>query len=117
MVEADLGGDDTPDTLTARGTEGPDAFKAGITGITGVGARTRSPTPTRRATCTRIAALGGDDTFATGIGVDGKAVVTFDGGDGDDTVNYSGTNAPRRSRSSPTACSPASARRRRPRPT
>ena len=41
-----------------------------------------------------IAALGGDDTLATGLGVGGTAVVTFDGGGGDDTVNYSGTNGP-----------------------
>ena len=93
-VEADLGGDDTPDTLTARGTEGPDAFKAGITGITGVGARTEVFNADATGDVHAIAALGGDDTFATGIGVDGKAVVAFDGGNGDDTVTYSGTSGP-----------------------
>jgi Ca2+-binding RTX toxin-like protein len=92
VVEADLGGDDTPDSLTARGTEGPDAFKAGITGISGVGARTEVFNADATGDVHQVAALGGDDTFATGIGVDGKAVVAFDGGAGDDTVNYSGTN-------------------------
>ena len=118
MVEADLGGDDTPDTLTARGTEGPDVFKAGITGVTGVGARTEVFNADATGDVHAIAALGGDDTFATGIGVDGKAVVAFDGGGGDDTVNYSGTNGAGDDRASwPTARSRASARRRRRRPT
>ena len=75
LVEADLGGDDTPDTLTARGTEGPDAFKAGITGISGVGARTEVFNADATGDVHQVAALGGDDTFAIGIGVDGKAVV------------------------------------------
>ncbi len=93
VVEADLGGDATPDTLTARGTEGPDAFKAGINGVTGVGARTEVFNADPTGDVHQIAALGGDDTFATGVGVDGTAVVTFDGGGGDDAVDYSGTNA------------------------
>jgi predicted ester cyclase len=92
VVEADLGGDGIPDSLTARGTEGPDAFKAGVTGITGVGARTEVFNADPTGDVHQIAALGGDDTFATGIGVDGTAVATFDGGFGDDTVTYSGTN-------------------------
>ncbi len=91
VVEADLGGDGVADTLTHRGTEGPDAFRAGVTGVTGVGARTEvfyaDPGDVHA-----IAGLGGDDTFATGIGVDDKGVVAFDGGGGDDTVTYSGTN-------------------------
>ena len=92
VVEADLGGDDTPDSLTKRGTEGPDAFKVGPTEITGVGARTAVTSADATGDVHGIAALGGDDTLATGLGVGGTAVVTFDGGGGDDTVNYSGTN-------------------------
>jgi Ca2+-binding RTX toxin-like protein len=92
VVEADLGGDAQPDSLTARGTEGPDAFKSGVTGITGVGARTEVFNADPTGDVHAIAGLGGDDTFATGIGVDGTAVATFDGGAGDDTVTYSGTN-------------------------
>ncbi|HEX6024252.1 MAG TPA: hypothetical protein VFZ00_19845 [Solirubrobacter sp.] len=91
VVEADLGGDGLVDTLTHRGTEGPDAFKADILGVTGAGVRTEvfhaDPTDVHG-----IAALGGDDTFTTGIGVDDKGVVTFDGGGGQDAVTYSGTN-------------------------
>ena len=117
VVEADLGGDDTPDTLTARGTEGPDAFKTGITGVTGVGARTEVFHADATGDVHAIAGLGGDDTFATGIGVDGKAEIAFDGGNGDDTVTYSGTNGPRRSGSWLTAPSRGSARRRGRRPT
>jgi Ca2+-binding RTX toxin-like protein len=92
VVEADLGGDDTPDSLTKRGTEGPDAFKVSPTEIIGVGARTTVTGADATGDSHGIAALGGDDTLATGLGVTGTAVVTFDGGGGDDTVNYSGTN-------------------------
>ena len=94
VVEAELGGDDTPDSLTKRGTEGPDAFKVGPTEITGVGARTTVTSADATGDVHGIAALGGDDTLATGLGVGGTAVVTFDGGGDDDTVNYSGTNGP-----------------------
>ena len=90
-VEADFTADGAADSLISRGTEGPDAFKVGPTGITGVGARTRVIDGDTTGDFLTVAALGGDDTIATGIVPLGPAWVSIDGGAGDDVTTYAGT--------------------------
>ena len=91
VVEADFTADGAADSLISRGTEGPDAFKVGATGITGVGARTRVINGDTTGDFLTVAALGGDDTIDTGIVPLGPAWVSIDGGAGDDVTNYAGT--------------------------
>ena len=90
-VEVDLGADGLPDTVTARGTEGDDAFVAGASGITGVGARTSVTGADATGDVFGLAALGGADTITSGIDALGSAVVTVDGGADADALRYSGT--------------------------
>ena len=90
-VEADFTADGVSDSLISRGTEGPDAFKVGSTGITGVGARTRVVNGDTTGDFLTVAALGGDDTIDTGIVPLGPAWVSIDGGAGTDVTNYAGT--------------------------
>ena len=94
MVEADLGGDDTPDTLTARGTEGPDAFKAGITGVTGVGARTEVFNADATGDVHAIAGARRRRHVRHGHRRRRQGRGHVRRRRGDDTLNYSGTNGP-----------------------
>ena len=40
-----------------------------------------------------VQTLGGDDTIDAGVGISGPAAVNVDGGEGSDTVTYSGTRS------------------------
>jgi hypothetical protein len=92
------GGDGQPDTVVARGTEGPD--EADVTAddgrivVGGLAAQTRVAGSEATHDSVNVATLGGADALATGVGITGPAEVNLDGGDGADTATYDGTAEP-----------------------
>ena len=101
LVDVDLnagggGGDDgQPDTVTARGTDGPDRIQLTAPGrfptVSGLAAEVLVEGAQETNDSVGVATLGGDDTITTGREVAGPESVNVDGGDGDDTVRYDGT--------------------------
>ena len=94
-------GDGQPDTVTANGTDDPDTAHvgsdpAGDVVVSGLATELRvsggeSATGTSPGDTVQVDTLGGDDTITNGIGVSGPAGIGIDGGEGSDTVAYSGT--------------------------
>ncbi len=95
-------GDGQPDTVIADGTDDPDTVHVGsdpagdvvVSGLAtelqvsgGESATSASPGDT-----VQVNTLGGDDTITNGIGVSGPAGIAIDGGQGSDSVTYSGTH-------------------------
>ena len=94
-------GDGQPDTVTANGTDGADnvdvgSDPAGDVVVSGLGAQLQvsggeAATSASPGDTVQVNTLGGDDTITNGIGVSGLAGIDIDGGEGSDTVTYSGT--------------------------
>ena len=94
-------GDGQPDTVIANGTDGADTVRVGSdpTGdvvVSGLAAQLRvsgseAATSGSPGDTVQVDTLGGDDTITNGIGVSGPAGIGIDGGEGSDTVTYSGT--------------------------
>jgi Ca2+-binding RTX toxin-like protein len=94
-------GDGQPDTVTADGTDGSDTLHVGFDPAGDVVVSGRATelrvsgsepvTSTSPGDTVRVNTLGGDDTITNGIGVSGPAAIGIDGGEGSDTVTYSGT--------------------------
>ena len=94
-------GDGQPDTVTANGTDGADTVRvgsdpAGDVVVSGLAAQLRvsgseAATSGSPGDTVQVDTLGGDDTITNGIGVSGPAGIGIDGGEGSDTVTYSGT--------------------------
>lgn len=89
-------GDEAADAVTELGTDGPDQVQVGarngnvlISGLS-VALHVTGSEPTDRV---GVQTLGGDDTITTGVGIPGAAAVAVDGGEGNDTVTYSGSPA------------------------
>ena len=94
-------GDGQSDTVIANGTGGADTVHVGsdTTGdvvVSGLAAELRvsgseAATSASPGDTVQVNTLGGDDTITNGIGVSGPAGIGIDGGEGSDTVTYSGT--------------------------
>ena len=95
-------GDGQPDTVTADGTDEPDTVhvgsdSAGDVVVSGRATELRvsgsePATSTSPGDTVQVNTLSGDDTITNGIGVSGPAAIGIDGGEGSDTVTYSGTH-------------------------
>jgi Ca2+-binding RTX toxin-like protein len=87
-------GDGAADAVTAFGTAGADHVKIGSSAgnvlVSGAGAQLQV-TGSETTDTVGVSTLGGNDTVNTGVTVPGPAAVAIDGGDGTDTVTYSGT--------------------------
>jgi Ca2+-binding RTX toxin-like protein len=101
-VEVDLAavggaGDGQADTVVLRATEEADDVEVEPSPsavVADAGAALLVVTGSEEAhDSVRVAALGGDDTIETGIGLAGPAPVDVDGGEGHDTAQYSGTSS------------------------
>ena len=94
-------GDEQPDTVTANGTDDPDTAHvgsdpAGDVVVSGLATELRvsggePATGISPGDTVQVDTLDGDDTITNGIGVSGPAGIGIDGGEGSDTVAYSGT--------------------------
>ncbi len=89
------GGDAVADTVIDRGTDNADSVKVGGSGgavaVSGSsGAETRV-SGGEAIDAVNVAALGGADAIAVGVGIPGPAEVNVDGGDGADKTTYAGT--------------------------
>jgi Ca2+-binding RTX toxin-like protein len=88
-------GDGAADTVTALGTTGPDhatvSERGGNVIVSGLGAQLQVTGADPALDTVGVSTLGGEDTIDTGVGIAGPAAVDIDGGDGTDTVTYSGT--------------------------
>jgi Ca2+-binding RTX toxin-like protein len=88
-------GDGAADTVTAFGTTGSDhatvSARDGNVIVSGLGAQLQVTGADPALDTVGVSTLGGDDTIDTGVGIAGPAAVDIDGGDGTDTVTYSGT--------------------------
>jgi Ca2+-binding RTX toxin-like protein len=94
-------GDGAADTVITDGTDGPDSVRlgsdaAGDVVVNGLAAQLQvagaePASATSAGDTVQINTLGGDDTISNRIGVSGPAAIAIDGGDGSDTVTYSGT--------------------------
>jgi hypothetical protein len=92
-ADVDLGADGAADTVTARGTDGPDsvAFTSANGAIRVSGLSTDvSVTGAEPLDDVRAETLGDDDKFASGVATAGSATVTADGGTGVDDVLLGG---------------------------
>jgi len=91
------GGDGSPDTVIANGTDGADYVDVGSDGATAVGSRLSRQVRVAGGEPTldnvNVATLGEADTIDAGVDFAGSAPVTIDGGEGSDTTSYDGTNA------------------------
>ena len=93
-ADVDLGADGAADTVAVRGTDGPDnaAFTSSDGAIHVDGLSTDvAVTGAEPLDDVRAEALGGDDTFVSGVTTAGSATVTADGGTGVDHAVYKGT--------------------------
>jgi predicted ester cyclase len=102
-VDADLGatgggGDGAADSVTARGTDGPDDVSLSSPGgfpiVSGLFAEVIVESAEAALDDVNVATLGGADTIRTGREVFGPASYNVDGGDGDDVTRYAGTDQP-----------------------
>jgi hypothetical protein len=94
-------GDGQADKVTATGTDGADSVHvgsnpAGDVVVSGLAAQllvsgSEAATSSSPGDTTQVHTVGGDDTITNGIGVSGPAGIGIDGGNGSDTVTYSGT--------------------------
>jgi Ca2+-binding RTX toxin-like protein len=94
-------GDGQPDTVSADGTSGADTVHvhsdpAGDVVVSGLATElqvsgSEAATSASAGDTVQVDTLGGDDTITNGIGVSGPVGIGIDGGEGSDTVTYSGT--------------------------
>ena len=103
LVDVDLdasagGGDGAADTVIAEGT--PEADTATFTSpdgrpvVNGIGAQTRVTGGEPALDNFVVQTLGGADTATVTVGVTGAIPLHMDGGEGDDTAQYNGSNGP-----------------------
>jgi len=102
LVDVDLdasagGGDGQADTVIARGTDEADkVFFSSPDGrpiVNGLGAQTRVRGGEAALDNLVVQSLGGADTATMTVGVAAAIPLHMDGGDGDDTARYNGTDA------------------------
>ena len=103
LVDVDLdaivgGGDGQPDTVIARGTDEADevsiASPDGLPVVNGIGARTRVRGGEAALDSFVVQTLAGADTATMTVGVSSAIPLHIDGGEGDDTAHYNGSNGP-----------------------
>ena len=103
LVDVDLdafagGVDGAPDTVIARGTDEADrvSFSSpdGLPVVNGIGAQTRVRGGEGALDSFVVQALAGDDTATMTVGVSSAIPLHIDGGEGDDTAHYNGSNGP-----------------------
>src|SRR3954470_18963495 len=91
------GGEGSPDTVIAQGTDQADDVNVGSTAgnvvVDGPSGRVAVSGNEAALDNVDVDALGGADTINAGVGFTGPIPVTVNGGDGSDTTTYSGTNA------------------------
>ena len=97
-VAVDLGAADLqPDAVVVKETDGADRVTLGSSNgalvVDGAGAETQVTGGEAATDDVEIDTLGGDDTVSGGVAVAGAIPFVVDGGDGNDTVRYSGTPA------------------------
>jgi len=87
-------GDGAADTVIATGTPGSDnvtvSGKGGNVLVSGLAEKLQVSGGEPANDAVEVAALGGDDTIGSGVGVTGPQI-TVDGGDGNDQVTFSGS--------------------------
>jgi Ca2+-binding RTX toxin-like protein len=100
-VDVDLsapggGGDGEPDTVTSRGTNGPDqvgvASPGGQVVVSGLPVRLAVTGSEAGGDQVNVETLGGTDEATMGVGVAGPAEINVNGGDATDTARYNGAN-------------------------
>ncbi len=91
------GGDGAADTVIADGTTDADnvhvSSEAGNVSVSGLTPQVNVTGSEANNDTVGVDTLGGDDTVSNGVGVSGPAAIAIDGGDGSDTVDYSGTRS------------------------
>ena len=89
--------DGAPDSVTAVGTEGPDAVSvgsdAGAVVVTGLLPVLRVTGGSAAQDSVGVETLGGDDRIASGVTFAGAVGAHVDGGLGDDALRYAGSDA------------------------
>jgi Ca2+-binding RTX toxin-like protein len=103
LVDVDLdafvgGGDGAADTVVAQGTAAADkvSFSSpdGLPVVDGLGAQTRVRGGEAALDNIIAATLGGDDTATSTVGVNSPIPLHIDGGEGNDSAHYNGSNGP-----------------------
>jgi len=97
------GGDGAADSVIVNGTDGADAVHvssdtAGDAVVSGLAAQVQvagaeSPVTGFAGDTVQVNTLGGDDTVTNGVATTAPGTIAIDGGEGADTVTYSGTPA------------------------
>ena len=90
-------GDDAKDNVIVTGTSGPDRFTAsspepGSALISGLAAKVQVDHAESTQDIVTLNGLGGADAFVSGVDVTGPSAIAVDGGEGDDTARYLGSD-------------------------
>lgn len=85
-------GDGVADQVVARGGDGDDNVSVGDDGVvSGLGGSVRAANGEPGLDTVNVATLGGADSITSGLGLASPLEVNADGGDGPDTLHYTGT--------------------------